>query len=227
MIKAVIFDFDGLIMDTETPEYRVSQEMVREHGAELPLDVWGECIGTHADHFDLVGYVEDQIGKTVDREAFHKERRERILAMLEKGQPLPGVEKYLQAAKALGLKIGLASSSHYDWVGGHLQRLGLLDDFDCVRTADNVERVKPDPALYLAAAECLGIRPEEAVAFEDSANGALAAKRAGMYCVAVPNEVTASLEFGDIDHRMASLAEMELAALIGYLTGDKNGEHLL
>ncbi|HEU5141093.1 MAG TPA: HAD family hydrolase [Bacillales bacterium] len=227
MIKAVVFDFDGLIMDTELPEYTVSKEMFRERGAELSLDVWGECVGTHADHFDLIGHLEDQIEQTVDREAFHEERSKRILSMLENGKPLPGVERYLEAAKELGLKIGLASSSHYEWVGGHLRRLGLLDEFGCIRTADNVERVKPDPALYLQAAECLGVRPEEAVAFEDSANGALAAKRAGMYCVVVPNEVTASLTFGDVDHRMESMAEMELAALIAFLTNDKKGEHLL
>ncbi|HEX7063533.1 MAG TPA: HAD family hydrolase [Bacillales bacterium] len=227
MIKAVVFDFDGLIMDTETPEYTVSKEMFREHGAELSLEVWGECVGTHAGYFDLVGHLEEQIEQTVDREDFQARRRKRILSMLENGKPLPGVERYLETAKELGLKIGLASSSHYDWVSGHLRRLGLLDNFECVCTADDVERVKPDPALYLQAAECLGVRPEEAVAFEDSANGARAAKRAGMYCVIVPNEVTASLAFGDVDHRMASMAEMELKALIDYLTRGSKNEHML
>lgn len=222
MIRAVVFDFDGLIMNTEKVEYRVLQEIYGEHGAELPLDVWQQCIGTHADFFDPIGYLEDQIEETLDREKFRLDRRERVLSALENEQALPGVENYLRTAKELGLKIGLASSSSYEWVSGHLRRLGLIDWFDCIRTSDDVVQVKPDPALYQKAAECLGVKPEEAVAFEDSANGATAAKLAGMYCVVVPNEVTASLDFGDIDHRMASMAEMELEALIDFLL--KNGK---
>ncbi|HET7580347.1 MAG TPA: HAD family hydrolase [Bacillales bacterium] len=222
MIQAVIFDFDGLILNTEKVEYRVLQGLFREHEAELPLDVWKECIGTQADFFDPVAYLEEQIAKTVDREAFVSRRRERVLAELEEEEALPGVENYLQAAKELGMKIGLASSSDYQWVSGHLRRLGLLEFFDCIRTSDDVEQVKPDPALYELTAECLGVKPEEAIAFEDSRNGSLAAKRAGLYCVVVPNEVTASMFFDDVDHRMASMAEMELAALIDFLThGEK------
>lgn len=222
MIQAVIFDFDGLILNTEKVEYQVLQGLFREHRAELPLDVWKDCIGTHADFFDPVAYLEEQIENTVDRDGFVSSRRKRVLAELEDETALPGVENYLQTAKALGLKIGLASSSDYQWVSGHLRRLGLLDFFDCIRTSDDVEQVKPDPALYESAAECLGVKPEEAIAFEDSRNGSLAAKRAGMYCVVVPNEVTASMSFEDVDHQMASMAEMELAALIEFLThGEK------
>lgn len=217
MIRAVVFDFDGLIMNTENVEYRVLQDMYGEHGAELPLEVWQQCIGTHADFFDPIAYLQGQIEDKLDREKFRLDRRERVLSALEDEQALPGVENYLRTAKELGLKIGLASSSSYEWVSGHLRRLGLIDWFDCIRTSDHVEQVKPDPALYRKAAECLGVKPEEAIAFEDSVNGAIAAKSAGMYCVVVPNEVTESLEFGDIDHRMASMAGMELKALIDFL----------
>lgn len=217
MIKALVFDFDGLIMDTETEEYRVLQEMFQTYKAELPLDVWGQCIGTRQEDFDVIGYLEQQIKQTVDREDFYTHWREKVAFRLEKQQALPGVEGYLQTAKDLGLKVGLATSSSTEWVSNHLRRIGLWDHFDCVRTADDVKRVKPDPELYLAAAECLGVKPEEAIAFEDSVNGSQAAKRAGMYCVIVPNEVTKAMTFGDVDHRMASLAEMELEALIDFL----------
>jgi len=102
-------------------------------------------------------------------------------------------------------------------VEGQLGRLGLLGHFDCVRTADDVERAKPDPDLYLAAAECLGVAPEEAVAFEDSPNGALAAKRAGMHCVVVPNSVTAALSFCPVELRLESMLHLELDPLLARL----------
>jgi HAD superfamily hydrolase (TIGR01509 family) len=222
VIKAVLFDFDGLILDTETQEYRALQEMFQEHGSELPLQVWAECIGTHADFFDPVTYLEEQLGKTIDRESFIKRRRERTTTLLQHEKALPGVEAYLTAAKDLGLKIGLASSSKYEWVSNHLKNLALFDAFQCIRTANDVEKVKPDPSLFLEAAKCLGVNPEECIVFEDSANGALAAKRAGMYCVIVPNKVTKGLAFGEVDHRLESLAEADLAYLIEQLTKQDN-----
>src|SRR5690606_2679430 len=120
--------------------------------------------------------------------------------------PLPGVEDYLLAAKEAGLKIGLASSSTYEWVSNHLKNLCLFDYFECIRTSDDVVTVKPDPSLYIETAKCLGVAPEECIAFEDSANGALAAKRAGMYCVIIPNAVTRDLDFCEVDERLASMA---------------------
>lgn len=217
MIKAVVFDFDGLILDTETQEYKALQEVYGEYGGHLPLDVWGECIGTHADFFDPVSYLEEQIGKTIDRDAFAEQRMQKFAVLLQHEKALPGVEDYLTAARELGLKIGLASSSNYKWVSKHLNNLNLLQAFECIRTSDNVETVKPDPALYIEAAKCLGVKPEECLAFEDSANGALAAKRAGMYCVIVPNTVTKDLDFDEVDHRLESMAEMELAQLMKHV----------
>ncbi|WP_066174144.1 HAD family hydrolase [Bacillus marinisedimentorum] len=219
MIKAVVFDFDGLIFDTETHEYNVLQEIFKEHDAELSMSVWGKVIGTQAG-FDPLAHLEEQVGRKLDREKFKKERQIRFNERIKEEGPLPGVENYIDGARDLGMKIGLASSSHYDWVSSHLTNLGLYDRFDCIKTADDVEKVKPDPALYLEAAKCLGVRPEEALAFEDSAHGAAAAKKAGMYCVVVPNAVTKHLEFGDnIDDCLDSMAELELALLINRLTG--------
>ncbi|TLS38005.1 HAD family hydrolase [Pseudalkalibacillus caeni] len=214
MIKALVFDFDGLIFDTETQEYKAMVELFEEYGAELPLEVWGKCIGTHASFFDPFAYLEEQIGQTVNREELRSRKSERVNELLKEEKALPGVEDYLKAAREAGLKIGLASSSHYDWVSRHLNFLGIAEYFECIKTADDVENVKPDPALYLKAAECLGVSPEEALAFEDSANGALAAKRAGMYCVVIPNSVTKDLVFDEVDHRMETMAELELHLLI-------------
>jgi HAD superfamily hydrolase (TIGR01509 family) len=216
MIKAIIFDFDGLILDTETHEYEVLNEIFKEHQCELPLDLWGKLIGTITT-FNPYTYLEEQTKTTLDHNELVKQQKERFSQRIIQENARPGVTDYLDAAKTLGLKIGLASSSNYEWVSSHLKRLDLLDRFECIRTSDHVEHVKPDPSLYLEAAKCLGVKPEECIAFEDSANGALAAKRAGMKCVTVPNTVTKGLDFCEVDHSLESMAQMELKELISFL----------
>ncbi|ANX10982.1 hypothetical protein ABE41_003105 [Fictibacillus arsenicus] len=213
MIKALVFDFDGTILDTETQHYNAFQEMYKEHGSELPLEVWGECIGTHSG-FNPYEYLEEQINKKLNHEELRIKKTERALALIKEQKPLPGIENYLKAAKEMGLKIGLASSSSRQWVMEHLERIGLSHYFEVIKTADDVEKVKPDPALYLKAVDELGVKPGEAIAFEDSVNGSLAAKKAGLYCVAIPNPVTRHMQFDEVDHQMESIAELELAALI-------------
>ncbi|MCR8631912.1 HAD family hydrolase [Paenibacillus radicis (ex Xue et al. 2023)] len=218
MIKAIIFDFDGLILDTETPEYESFQAMYRDHGMELTMDLWGLCIGTDASAFEPYSYLEQCLGTPIDRETARKLRRQRYSERMSEVQPRPGVIDYLREASELGLQIGLASSSTREWVTGYLKQFGLLDYFSCIRTRDDVEKVKPDPALYMQALSCLGVLPEEAIAFEDSPNGSLAAKRAGMHCVIVPNELTGQLRFGEHDLRLPSMSAMTLTEVISRVT---------
>jgi HAD superfamily hydrolase (TIGR01509 family) len=128
---------------------------------------------------------------------------------------LPGVESYLAEARQLGLKIGLASSSQHEWVDGYLAQLGLTKWFDVVRCRDDVgERSKPDPAVYLAALEALDVPAPAALALEDSPHGALAAERAGLRCVIIPNQMTRALLFGPVSHRLDSLMDMPLVQLL-------------
>ncbi|MBM7604316.1 HAD superfamily hydrolase (TIGR01509 family) [Metabacillus crassostreae] len=213
MIKAIIFDFDGLILDTETHEYEVLSEIFKEHDCELPLSVWGKVIGTKSD-FSPYTYLEEQANKVIDHSSIKKQLEERFTKRIHLEEARPGVIDYIMTAKELGLKVGLASSSSYKWVSTHLKRLNLLDEFECIRTSDHVEQVKPDPALYVEAAKCLNVEPEECIAFEDSANGALAAKRAGMKCVIVPNSVTKNLDFCEVEHRLETMAHMDLKELV-------------
>lgn len=161
-------------------------------------------------------YLEEQIGKKLNHEELTQLRRERFAKRMETEKARPGVEAYLNAAKDLGLKIYFASSSDYNGFY-HLKQIGLFDDFEVIQTADDVEEVKPNPELYLLAAKNLGVSPAECLAFEDSVNGSIAAKRAGMKCVIVPNKVTGTLMFEDYDHRLESMAEMELALLLDHL----------
>jgi len=214
LIEAVVFDFDGLIFDSETHEYETVLELFAEHGAELPLEVWGQCVGREAGFFDPYAYLAERTGGPVDREALEARRRQAFITRVEASGPIPGVEEALRAAKSLGLRIGLASSSTRGWVEPQLRRLGLWHYFECVRTREDVERAKPDPELYRSVLRCLGVDPRGAVAFEDSPNGALAAVRAGMYCVVIPNPVTATLAFGEHHLRLESLMQAELADLL-------------
>jgi HAD superfamily hydrolase (TIGR01509 family) len=216
LIRAIVFDFDGLILDTEEPVYRSWLEVYREHGEELPFERWVEIVGSTTGSFHPQHHLEERLGRSLTREVLDRRigrRTELILAQ----SLLPGVVQHIESAKAMGLKLGVASSSTRDWVSGHLERLGILDSFDCVRCRDDVANAKPEPDLYIAVIECLGVLASETIAIEDSPNGVLAAKRAGLRCVAIPNSITASLDLSQADLVLNSLADVTLADLLGRL----------
>ncbi len=196
MIQALIFDFDGTILDTETPEFEVWQSVYAHHGTQLELDDWGRGIGTW-DAFDPHAHLETLTGKTLDKDHLHTIVRGRVHEIVHALAPLPGVLDALEHAKSRGLRLAVASSSSRDWVSDHLERLGLLGFFESLSTRYDVERVKPDPALYVHALEQLGLQPAQALAIEDSPNGAKAALTAGLRTVVVPNSVTQTLAFPD------------------------------
>jgi HAD superfamily hydrolase (TIGR01509 family) len=217
MIKALIFDFDGLILETETPIFESWREIYHAYGCELLLDEWLANVGTAEEQFDPFASLEQRSGQPVDRKETMTRRQRRELELIEHQPVMPGVREYLASARRLGLRVGLASSSTCDWVVGHLERLGLIGYFDAIAASDDVARTKPDPALYRTAVEWLGVAPHEAVAFEDSRNGLLAAKRAGLHCVVVPNALTHQLDLEDADIRLGSLEQMPLADLLASL----------
>src|ERR1700687_3676996 len=213
MIRALVFDFDGLILDTEEPVYRSWLEVYEAHGEELPFERWVQIVGSTTIGFHPQHHLEERLGRSLPKEVLDRRigrRTELVLA----NNLLPGVVEHLDAAKASGFKVGVASSSTSEWVSGHLARLGILDRFDCVRCRGGVTNVKPEPDLYLAVLECLGVGASDAIAIEDSPNGVLAAKRAGMRCVATPTAITARLDLSQADLVLGSLAELTLAELV-------------
>jgi HAD superfamily hydrolase (TIGR01509 family) len=212
-IRALIFDFDGLILDTEGPEFLAWSEIYAEHGASLDLESWATAIGT-VGGFDPYAELEARIGQPIERERVREWRRARTQALITAEVLRPGVREYLARAKQLGLGTAVASSSPRSWVAGHLERLGVIQEFQYLRCADDVEQVKPDPSLYLAAAGALGVLPEEAIAIEDSPNGVLAANRAGIFCVAVPNPLTSQLPLGHANLRLNALTDLTLDQLL-------------
>jgi HAD superfamily hydrolase (TIGR01509 family) len=217
MIKALIFDFDGLILETETPIFQSWQEIYRSYGCELLLQEWLTNVGTAEEQFDPFASLEHRLGRPIDHQQTALKRRQRELDLIERQPVMPGVREYLQSARQVGLRVGLASSSPCDWVVGHLERLGLIGFFEAIAASDDVTQTKPDPALYRTAVEWLGVAPHQAVAFEDSLNGLIAAKRAGLRCVVVPNALTEHLDLEEADIRLGSLAEISLADLLASL----------
>jgi HAD superfamily hydrolase (TIGR01509 family) len=220
-VRAIVLDFDGLIVDTETPIFDSWLEAYRQHGHELTLDDWQHTLGTHGG-FDPLENLVALTGGRVDREALAAEVRARTARGCEGLPLLPGVERVLRDARALGLRRAVASSSSCGWVDGWLRRHGIRELLDVVVARDDVARVKPDPELFLLAAERLGVTPASCVVFEDSPNGMRAALAAGMRCVAVPNALTASLARPEVDKVVGSLDERPLAALVAEL--DAAGE---
>lgn len=216
-IKALLFDFDGLILDTETPDYQVWQNIYREHGFELPHEEWGKIIGGYgistfdaAEHLSFLS--QGQLDSVALRGRHHLESEALTLAQTI----LPGVMDTLRAAKRLGLKLAIGSSSPHSWVDTHAKRLGIFDFFDQVICADDVGvgRTKPNPDLFLLTLERLKVRANEAIVFEDSPNGVKAARSAGIFVVAVPNAVTSLLSIENANLTLSSLADLSLVDLL-------------
>ena len=216
--KAIIFDFDGLIVDTEVPEYEAWLSIFRSYGVDLPLSVWTPHIGGGNENFNIYDYLEELTGKRIDRDEMRSWRRAEFAKLFEHAVPLPGVKDYIAAARERGMRIGIASSSPRRWVDPKLKQIGLSGTFDTVVCADDVGSSKPNPASYLKALADLGVTPEEALALEDSPTGVQGAKNAGLLCVAVPGALTRDRSYDHADLRLESLADMSLDELLEALS---------
>ena len=209
-IRALIFDFDGTLLDTESPDMLAWQAVFEEHQVTLSLDLWYQNIGTAPGTFDVYAHLEALIERPVVRAQIHGRYRTRFLELLALEKLRDGVDHWLSEAARLGLDLAIASSSPRSWVTGHLDAYGLLDRFRTIRCCDDVVHAKPAPDLYLSALDGLGLRADEAMAIEDSPNGSAAAKAAGLYVIAVPNSVTRQLRFEKADLVLDSLADLDL-----------------
>jgi HAD superfamily hydrolase (TIGR01509 family) len=207
-VRALLFDFDGLVIDTEGPSYRAWAEVYDRHGHELPLETWSAAVGTIGG-FDPEAHLAT-LGVALDEEALGA-RRQRDLDLCEVEELRPGVAELLDEADRRGIPAAIVTSASDWWIEHHLVGRGLLDRFAAVIAANGDRtRAKPLPTLYREALELLDVAAGEAVAFEDSPNGIAAAKAAGIYCVAVPNGVTGTLDLSAADRVVGSLLEFDL-----------------
>ncbi len=217
-VEAVIFDMDGLIVDSETPEYLAWKATYARYGLDFPLASWLQNVGRNDNPFDPLGPFRKK-DSPASPEAVAALWREQY-AVLERDflRSLPGVRPLLAVLRRSGLRTAVASSSRIFRVRALLADLGLTHLFDAVAAGDEVSRAKPAPDVYLLAARRAAVPPDACVALEDSENGVRAAKAAGMRCIAVPSPLTRTLDFSAADLVVGSLAEITpevIAALAG------------
>lgn len=218
---AVVFDFDGLILDTEWPIYAAAQEIFVEHELDLPFELWQGFIG-RVDHPHWSEILQDALGRSVDREALQARYLPRRLQLIEALGVQPGIHDLVSDLSRHGVPLAVASSSSGEWVTGHLRRLGLIDRFAVVHTGDQVTHRKPAPDLYRLAAQSLDVEPSTVVAIEDSLTGCAAAIAAGMKVVAIPSRMTLGMDFSAADLVVESAEDLD-TALLGALVR-ANGE---
>ena len=213
-IEAVVFDFDGLILDTEGPVFTAWQEEFEAHGCPpLTIEEWAAEIGTTGG-LDLVELIRTRATRPFDEDAMHVRRRARRDQLLARETTRPGVHQWLDDADALGLALAIASSSPLEWVEAHLERLGLRHRFAALGCYTDGVAAKPAPDTYLAACTALGIEPGAALAIEDSPYGVAAAQAAGLRCIAVPHRITEGLDLSRADLRLSSLAHATLREVL-------------
>jgi len=216
-IKALLFDFDGLILDTESPEFRVWQSIYHEYGHELQPETWGQIIGGYGiSDFSAAEHLVELVGDGLDAGELNARQKSESGALILQQSVLPGVVDYLDGARRLGLSLAVASSSPHTWVDSHLARLGLAHHFDAIVCRDDVSpgRTKPHPDLFLKALDALNVKADESIVFEDSPNGVNAARAAGIFVVRVPNPVTALLKTDGADLTLGSLAQISLEEML-------------
>ncbi|HTQ29567.1 MAG TPA: HAD-IA family hydrolase [Opitutaceae bacterium] len=222
MIRALVFDFDGLIFDTETPLIEAFAEVHRKRNMPFDRAKFTRAVGTIEPDFDPW----KAFGPTAPRSELETERLRINQERLEEQKVLPGVVELINEARQRGLQLAIASNSGSAHVTGYLKYLGLFEKFDFLscRDADDTPP-KPAPDLYLAVLKKLKVNGEEALAFEDSSAGITSARMAGFWCVAVPNESTREQDFAWAHLRLDSLADQTLAKVYaGLRMGARGGK---
>jgi HAD superfamily hydrolase (TIGR01509 family) len=213
MLKAVILDFDGTILDTETPEYKIWEEIFREHNQILPLELWVKYIGTTWGSFDPGNYLQELCDFKVNVKQIKSFAREKYLQILDVSPLCPGIEELIETLINASIPIAVASSSPLYWIKQHLEHRRLLEKFSFISTADDVKVVKPAPDIYINLLNKMIILPTDVLTFEDSPNGIKAAKAAGIFSIAVPNDITMHTDLSDANMIVSSIKDIPFSEL--------------
>lgn len=213
ILQGLIFDFDGLIVDTETARYHAWKEVIEWHGVELPLSFWLQNVGLPSEAFNPLEFLERNARKPIDKEAVRARKQEIFEERMKHESLRPGVLQYLKDGRRRKMKLAICSSSPRKWITSNLERFGIREFFDAIMTGSEVTKIKPDPELYFRTLDVLNLAAENCIAFEDSPKGVESAKAAGIFCVAVPNALTSKTNLLEADLKIGSLAEMPLEEL--------------
>ncbi|MFD2130260.1 HAD family hydrolase [Pseudogracilibacillus auburnensis] len=218
MIKALVFDLDGTIIDTEEITFESYKQAFQYYDFELTLDVWEKWVGAVGTPQKVCKYVAEQTGKEIDFQKIQQLQDEVFSQLITDKEPLPGVIDMLEAGKKADLKIGLATNSGSKWANHFLTMLKIKDYFDNVYTFDHIKQPKPDPEIYVKSIQHFNVAPREAIAFEDSVVGSIAAKRAELHTIVVPSKLTKKATFDHADLKIDSMAKLDLPTLINELS---------
>ena len=201
--KAVLFDFDGVILDSEWPIYQTWKNLFESEGHSLAPEVYVKCIGSDFETWSPQTYLEELTGKSFDWDRINEQRQVILEQDIEKSPPMDGVRELLSFLTHS--KKAVVSSSSHSWVDRWVEQLGLMPHFETLVCRGDAPRIKPAPDLYLEGARQLGVLPEDCIVIEDSMNGMISAHAAGMRTLVVPNRLTAVLDFSASDWQADSL----------------------
>lgn len=213
-LKGIIFDFDGLIIDTEMPGCNAWAELFNQNGFSFTIEDWKKAIGTGPSAYDPARHLSELTNGKLVAEIIKEQTLARTRELIDLQPMLPGVLDFISAADRQNLPMAVASSSNREWVEGYLSKLGIRKFFKVVCTSNDVTHVKPDPELFLLAAKKLGFAPEETIVFEDSPSGIKAARAAGIPCIAIPNDITKSMDLSLATKVVNSFNDVDLKSLI-------------
>lgn len=208
---AVLFDFDGVLVDTEWAIYQAWRRTFQQHGHDLPLEIYTRCIGSDFATWSPKTHLEELSGLDFDWHDLDSRRQQEITGELDRERPMSGATELLARLNGSGTRRAVVSSSSHHWVDGWLGKLGLADAFETTVCRGDAPRIKPAPDLYLEAARRMDLDPANCLVIEDSLNGVKSAKAAGMAVWVVPNRVTDSLDFSPADGKFPSLLELAAA----------------
>lgn len=206
--RVVLFDFDGILVDTEWAIYLAWKKCFSAEDRDLPLSMYTRCIGSDFETWSPKSYLEELTGKEFDWQTMDQERQQEIVHELSDEGLMVGVVECLELLRERGVAVGVVSSSSHQWVDGWLEQLGIRDCFVHVICRGDAPRIKPAPDLWLEAARRFGVSPHECLAIEDSHNGLISAQEAGMAVWVVPNRVTSCLDFTGAQGHFSSLLEV-------------------